>query len=133
KALRRPSLVRSLIWMAVVLGLVALVTAAGGLTWFFQHTSLNRVDATLNERFDDLYAGTTVEQGEVIAPALTDQEALRVYSGHYWEIAEADGKGGLHIIAPSRSLFDGDIKPPDGGVERLKPGVPVFYDGPGPN
>ena len=133
KALRRPSLVRSLIWMAVVLGLVALVTAAGGLTWFFQHTSLNRVDATLNERFDDLYAGTTVEQGEVIAPALTDQEALRVYSGHYWEIAEADGKGGLHIIAPSRSLFDGDIKPPDGGIERLKPGVPVFYDGPGPN
>ena len=111
KALRRPSLVRSLIWMAAVLGLIALVTAGGALTWFFQHSALGRVDASLNERFDDLYAGTTVEPDpqngpQIIAPALTDQAALRVYSGHYWEIAEPDGKGGLHVLVPSRSLFD---------------------------
>jgi signal transduction histidine kinase len=131
--LRRPSLVRSLIWMAAVSGLIALVTAGGAMTWFFQHTALNRVDTSLNERFDDLYAGTTVEQGEVIAPALTDQAALRAYSGHYWEIAEPDGKGGLHVLVTSRSLFDGEIKPPPDGAARLKPGVRVYYDSIGPN
>jgi signal transduction histidine kinase len=137
ETLRRPSLVRSLIWMATWLGLIALVTAAGGLTWFFQHSAVNRVDFTLNEKLDDLLTGTTVEPyptgPEVIAPPLTDQEALRVYSGHYWEIAEADGKGGLHVIVPSRSLFDGDIKPPDDGLVRLKPGVSIHYDSAGPN
>jgi signal transduction histidine kinase len=140
KALRRPSLVRSLIWMAAVLGLIALVTAAGGLTWFFQHTALNRVDASLSEKLDDLLAGTTVESyptgPQVIAPALTDQAALRVYSGHYWEIAEPDpsSPGGLKDIQPSRSLFDGEIKPPPDGVARLKPGVKaIYYDSDGPN
>ena len=133
QALRRPSLVRSLIWMAAVLGLIALVTAGGGLTWFFQHSALSRVDASLNERFDDLYAGTTVEQGEVIAPALTDQAALRAYSGHYWEIAEPNGQGGLKILVPSRSLFDGELKPPPDGTARLKPGARVYYDSVGPN
>ena len=137
ETLRRPSLVRSLIWMASVLGLIALLLSAGGLTWFFQRSAVNRVDATLNEKFDDLLAGTTVESypegPQVIAPPLTDQEALRVYSGHYWEIAEADGKGGLHVIVPSRSLFDGDIRPPEDGLTRLKPGVSVYYDSAGPN
>ena len=139
ETLRRPSLVRSLIWMAALLGLIALVTAAGGLTWFFQHTALARVDAALSEKLDDLYAGTTVEpypEGlQVIAPALTDQAALRAYSGHYWEIAEPDPKspGGMKVIQPSRSLFDAEIEPPPDGVARLKPGVPVYYDSAGPN
>jgi len=138
ETLRRPSLVRSLIWMAAVLGLIALVTAGAAMTWFFQHSALNRVEAQLNEKLDDLYAGTTVESyptgPEVIAPALTDQAALRAYSGHYWEIAEPDGKGGLKVIQPSRSLFDADIKPPADGVARLKPGAPIhYYDSAGPN
>ena len=105
EVLRRPSLVRSLIWMAALLGLIALITAGGVLTYFFLHSTLNRIDASLAERIDDLYAGATVEQGEVIAPALTDQEALRVYSGHYWEIAEPDGKGGLRLLVPSRRRY----------------------------
>ncbi|MGZ5984514.1 MAG: ATP-binding protein [Caulobacteraceae bacterium] len=138
KALRRPSLVRSLIWMAAVLGLIALVTAGGALTWFFQHSALGRVDASLNERFDDLHAGTTVEPDpqngpQIIAPALTDQAALRVYSGHYWEIAEPDGKGGLHVLVPSRSLFDGELKPPPDGAAGLKPGARAYYNSIGPN
>ena len=139
QALRRPSLVRSLIWMAAVLGLIALVAAAGGMTWYFQHSAVSRVDATLNEKFDDLLSGTTVESypegPQVIAPALTDPAALRAYSGHYWEIAEPDGKGGLRIIngAASRSLFDGEIQPPPDGTARLKPGVRVFYNSTGPN
>jgi signal transduction histidine kinase len=140
ESLRRPSLVRSLIWMAAVLGLVALVTAAGAMTWFFQHTAVSRVDTSLSEKLDDLYAGTTVESyatgPEVIAPALTDQAALRAYSGHYWEVAEADpaSPGGLKVIQPSRSLFDAEIHPPPDGMARLKPGVKgVYYDSDGPN
>jgi signal transduction histidine kinase len=137
ETLRRPSLVRSLIWMAAVLGLIALVTAGGALTWFFQHSAVGRVEATLNEKFDDLLSGTTVEvypEGpQVIAPALTDPAALRAYSGHYWQIAEADGRGGLKVLVPSRSLFDGEIKPPADGVASLKPGVRIYYDSVGPN
>jgi signal transduction histidine kinase len=132
EALRRPSLVRSLIWMAAVLGLVALITAGGVLTWFFQHSALNRMDASLSSQFDDLYAGTTVEQGEVIAPALTDQAALRVYSGRYWEIAQPGG-GSLRLLVASRSLWDGELKPPPDGLARLRPGARVFYDSVGPN
>ena len=133
EALRRPSLVRSLIWMAALLGLIALVIAAGGMTYFFQHSELTRIDAALDERIDDLYAGATVEEGEVIAPALTDQAALRVYSGHYWEIAEPDGKGGLHLLVPSRSLFDVELKPPPGGMAQPKPGVRIYYNSVGPD
>ena len=133
EALRRPSLVRSLIWMAALLGLIALITAGGVLTYFFQHSTLNRIDASLAEGIDDLYAGATVEQGEVIAPALTDQAALRVYSGHYWEIAEPDGRGGLHLLVSSRSLFDGELKPPPAGTAQLKPAARTYYNSIGPN
>jgi signal transduction histidine kinase len=133
EALRRPSLVRSLIWLAAVPGLIALVIAGAAMTWFFQHTALTRVEASLNERIDDLYTGTSVEEGEVIAPPLTDQEALRVYSGHYWEIAEPDGKGGLKLLVPSHSLFDVQLKPPPGGTAQLKQGDRIYYDSVGPD
>jgi signal transduction histidine kinase len=138
EALGGPSLVRSLIWMAAALGLVALVIAAGGLTWSFQHSAVNRVDAALSERIDDLLAGTTVEPDpqngpQVIAPALTDQAALRAYSGHYWELAEPNGQGGLRQLVRSRSLFDVELKPPPDGMARLTPGARVYYDSPGPD
>jgi len=138
EALKRPSLVRSLIWMAALLGLAALVAAAGGLTWFFQHSAVNRVDTSLSERIDDLVAGTTVEfdtdnHPQIIAPALTDQAALRVYSGHYWELAELNGQGGFKDLQPSRSLWDSELKPPKDGTARFKPGPPVYYDSVGPN
>ena len=130
QAFKRPSLVRSLIWMAAVLGLVALITAGGVMTWFFQHSALNRIDASLNERFDDLWAGTTVEQGEVIGPALTDQAALRAYSGHYWQIFEPGNP--LQVPIRSRSLFDGELKPPPDAAT-LKPGARDYYNSVGPN
>lgn len=133
KELRRPSLVRRLIWLAGIWGVIALILAGGVLTAFFQHASLNRVESSLNDRFDDLYAGTTVEQGEVIAPALTDQAALRVYSGHYWEIAEGgQPNGAIKLLVASRSLWDGELKPPKDGAKRLIPGSRVYYDSVGP-
>ena len=132
KAWRRPSLVRRLIWLAGLWGLVALVAAGAALSAFFLHSSLNRMDASLNDRLDDLYAGTTVEQGEVIAPALTDQAALRVYSGHYWELAQPGGPAGLQALVRSRSLWDGELKPPQGAKARFAPGERVYYDSVGP-
>jgi signal transduction histidine kinase len=133
KALRRPSLVRSLIWMAAVPGLIALLIAGAAMTWFFQHTALTRVETSLNQRIDDLETGVSVEEGEVIAPALTDQEAIRVYSGHYWELAEPDGRGGLKLLVRSNSLFDVELKPPPGGTALLKQGDRVYYDSVGPD
>ena len=132
KALRRPSLVRRLIWLAGLWGLVALVAAGAALSGFFLHSSLNRLDASISDRLDDLYAGATVEQGEVIAPALTDQAALRVYSGHYWEIAQPGGPGGLQALVRSRSLWDGELKAPQGAAAAFAPGGRIYYDSIGP-
>jgi signal transduction histidine kinase len=133
ETLRRPSLVRSLIWMAAVPGLIALVIAGAAMTWFFQHTALSRIETSLNQRIDDLYAGVSVEEGEVIAPALTDQEAIRVYSGHYWELAEPDGRGGLKLLVRSNSLFDVELKPPPNGTAQLRSGDRVYYNSVGPD
>jgi signal transduction histidine kinase len=136
KALRRPSLVRRLIWLAGLWGLLALAIAGATLSWFYVDSSLNRFDLSLNEIVKGLYAGTTVEQGdkgpEVVAPAFTDERALRVYSGRYWEIAEPNGPDGMQWLQRSRSLWDSELKPPPAGANRFKPGVPVFYDTVGP-
>ena len=116
RELRRPSLVRRLIWLAAAWCLVVLVGAGVAMTAFFQHSSLNRFDLSLNEIVKGLYAGTTVEKGdsgpEVVAPAFTDERALRVYSGRYWEIAEPSGPDGMQWLQRSRSLWDGELKPP---------------------
>ena len=138
EALKRPSLVRSLIWMAALLGLIALIAAAGGMTWFFLHSEVSRADDSLSQGIDDLVAGTSVEVDadnvpHIIAPALTDQAAIRVYSGHYWELAELNGHGGFKDLQPSRSLFDVELKPPADGTARIKPGARVYYDSTGPD
>ncbi len=134
-ALRRPSLVRRLIWLAAAWGVLALTVSGVTLTYFFQRSSQNQYDRSAIETIEDLYSGTTVEQGpkgpEVVAPALTDQAALRVYSGHYWEIAEP-APGGMQPLVASRSLWDSELKPPDDGAARFKAGVVFSYNTDGP-
>lgn len=132
KELRRPSLVRRLIWLAAIWSLLVLLFAGIGLTALFQRSSLSRFDLGLYDITEGLYAGTTVEQGEVVAPALTDTRALRVYSGRYWEIAEPGGAGGMQALVRSRSLWDGELKPPPIRPDRFKPGSTVYYDTVGP-
>jgi signal transduction histidine kinase len=39
----------------------------------------------------------------------------------------------LKDLQPSRSLWDGELKPPKDGTARIKPGLHVFYDSIGPN
>jgi signal transduction histidine kinase len=130
--LRRPSLVRRLIWLAAIWSLLVLVVAGVALTAFFQSSSIGRFDQGLSDVIDGLYAGTTVEDNEVVGPALTDQRALRVYSGRYWEIAEQGGPDGLQALVRSRSLWDGELKPPPAGAARFKPGTLIPYDTVGP-
>ncbi len=119
----------------MVWSLLVLIGAGAGLTAFFSHSSINRFDLGLFDVIEGLYAGTTVEDGQVVAPALTDTRALRVYSGRYWEIAEAAGPTGMRLLVPSRSLWDTEMKPPPPealGKAGFRPGSTLYYDTIGP-
>ena len=137
KALRRPSLVRRLIWLAAVWSLLALLAAGVALTAFFQQSSLTRFDLSLNDVVVGLYSGSTVQLGdkgpEVAAPPFTDERATRAYSGRYWEIAQAGGADGLQALQRSRSLWDSELKlPPVTRPAAAKPGSTIYYDSTGP-
>ncbi len=130
----RNSLVGRLIWLAAGWSLIVLVAMGVALTAFFHDAAVSRIDRTLAGLIDSLYSGSTVDPGgEVVAPPLTDEQALRVYSGRYWQIADFHG-GRLHPVSRSRSLFDADLSaPPKVMAEaRARPGRPVFYDSTGP-
>jgi signal transduction histidine kinase len=100
----------------------------------FQQAAIRRVDQTLGELTDNLLTYSTVEGGQVFAPPLTDERALRAYSGRYWEIAEFGPDGRLRPIARSYSLFDAVLKAPEdlAASFKAKPGTAVSYDSRGP-
>lgn len=131
--LTRPSLARRLTILAVGWSFAALVIAAVVLALLFQQAALRRFDAGLSDLIDNLISGSTVEAAEVVAPALTDQRALRAYSGRYWDIAEPAPGGGVRSLVPSRSLWDSSLKIPDDLPKRLKanPRRPIAFDAPG--
>lgn len=131
--LARPSLARRLTILAVGWSFAALVIAAVVLALLFQQAALRRFDAGLSDLIDNLISGSTIEAGEVIAPALTDQRALRAYSGRYWDIAEPAAGGGVRSLVPSRSLWDSSLKIPADLPKRLKanPRRPIAFDAPG--
>jgi hypothetical protein len=76
--LRRPSLARRLVLLALGWSLTTLIVSAIGLALLFQQAAIRRVDQTLGELTDNLVAGSTVEQGQVFAPPFTDERSLRV-------------------------------------------------------
>ena len=131
--LARPSLARRLTILAVGWSFAALVIAAVVLALLFQQAALRRFDAGLSDLIDNLISGSTIEAGEVVAPALTDQRALRAYSGRYWDIAEPAAGGGVRSLVPSRSLWDSSLKIPADLPKRLKanPRRPIAFDAPG--
>ena len=131
----RPSLVRRLVILAAGWSLAVLLVSAVVLALLFQQAALRRFDQNLQELIDNLVAGATVsDNGEVLAPALTDLRALRAYSGKYWQIAEPTKDGGLRLLVPSRSLWDSVLKAPADLATQLqaKPGRPVSYETRGP-
>ena len=135
EALSRPSLTRRLVLLAVGWSFAALVIAAVVLALLFQQAALRRFDQNLSDLVDNLISGSTVENGEVIAPALTDQRALRPFSGRYWAIAEPTPDGRVRVIQPSRSVWDSELRTPPDLVKRLQsdPRKPVAYDIAGPS
>ena len=134
EALARPSLARRLVLLALGWSLTALLVSAVVLALLFQQAALRRFDMSLSDLIDNLIAGTTVDQGQVYAPALTDERAVRAYSGRYWEIAEAGPDGKVHALARSHSLWDSEIHPPADIAKRLAadPAVPIPFDTRGP-
>ena len=133
---RRPSLVRRLVLLASVWSLVALVVTGLVLTALFQQAALSRFDQGLNDVVQGLYSGSSVEaDGRVAAPPITDVRSLRAYSGRYWQVAEPSSGGRLTALIRSRSLFDAELKVPDGFLARLQksPGTVVYDDTQGPD
>jgi signal transduction histidine kinase len=132
KRRKRASLVGRLIWLAAAWSLVVLAVTLSLLTFIFYASSLNRFDDGLKDLADGLYAGSSVQQGQVLPPEITGARASRVYSGQYWELAEVTG-GKLHPLpdARSRSLWDSEIPgPPD--LSKLTLGSTIHYDAIGP-
>jgi len=135
-ALRRPSLARRLVLLAVGWSFAALVIVAVVLALLFQQAALRRFDASLSDLIDNLIAGSTIEDGQVVAPALTDLRALRALSGRYWQVAQPMPDGTAEAIEglTSRSLFDAELETQPEVVARLRadPGRPVAFDAQGP-
>ncbi len=135
RAPRHPSLVRRLVLLASIWSLAVVIVTGLALIVFFARASTARFDDGLSELVDNLVAGTSLDDsGQVAAPPLTDQRALRVYSGKYWEIAQATPLGGFKAIVRSRSLWDAELTPPPegSGVFAKSPGKAIFYNSPGP-
>lgn len=133
-ALGRRSLVGRLVLLAAGWSLAVLIVTGLSLTAFFQQAALSRFDLGLADLIEGLNAGVSVEDGKVIAPALTDTRALRVYSGRYWQIAEPGPNNTIKLIVPSRSLFDRELTIPPQVVAQIAatPAVQVFYGAEGP-
>lgn len=133
--LSKRSLVRRLVLLAGIWNLVVLLVAGVFLTAQFRDAAIRRFDQSLAVLTDDLYAGSTVEDGVLKAPVLTDIRATRAYSGRYWTIFDQPaGGGGLNVIERSRSLFDSDLMIPVEQSERLmsESGKTLYFDLKGP-
>ena len=133
--LSKRSLVRRLVLLAGIWNLVVLVLAGVFLTAQFRDAAIRRFDQSLAVLTDDLYAGSTVDDGVLKAPVLTDIRATRAYSGRYWTIFDQPaGGGGLNVVERSRSLFDSDLMIPVEQSERLmaEPGKTLYFDLKGP-
>jgi len=130
----QPSLARRLVLLALGWSIAALVISAAVLALLFQQAAIRRLDQSLADLTVNLVTYSTVNGDQVFAPPLTDERALRAYSGRYWEIAEPTAGGGLRAIVRSYSLFDSALKaPPDlMATFKARPGRPVAYDTRGP-
>ncbi|MDB5455281.1 MAG: sensor histidine kinase [Caulobacter sp.] len=129
------SLVGRLVLLASIWSLAVLVVAGVFLTAQFRNAAIGRFDAALTEVTDSLFSGSSLgDNGEVVAPSLTDLKALRVYSGRYWQISDLIGPATLRTLTPSRSLFDSELTVPPSQIARLRasPGKTLYFDLMGP-
>lgn len=132
--LRRRSLVRRLVLIAGIWTLLVVLIAGVFLTAQFRSAAIRRFDQSLAVLTDDLYAGSTVEDGQLRAPFLTDIRATRAYSGRYWVILDKRPDGSMGPVARSRSLFDSDLMLSSKQIDRLDaaPGQTQYFNMRGP-
>ncbi len=129
-----PSLARRLVLLALSWSLATLIIVALGLGLLFERAAIRRVDETLNDLLGNLIPNSQVADGQVYAPALTDEKATRTYSGRYWELAEPMAGNRLKPVAQSHSLFDSHLDAPPDVIARAnaRPGKAVTYETRGP-
>jgi signal transduction histidine kinase len=133
-SLRRLSLVRRMVLIAGGWTLLVVLVAGVFLTAQFRDAAIRRFDQSLAVLTDDLYAGSTIENGQLKAPFLTDIRATRAYSGRYWLILAKRPDGSLPQLVRSRSLWDSDLMLSSDQIDRLDaaPGKTLFFDMRGP-
>lgn len=133
-SLRRLSLVRRMFLIAGGWTLLVVLVAGVFLTAQFRDAAIRRFDQSLAVLTDDLYAGSTVENGQLKAPFLTDVRATRAYSGRYWLILGKRSDGAMQQLVRSRSLWDSDLMLSSAQIDRLDaaPGKTQFFDMRGP-
>ncbi|WP_454714519.1 ATP-binding protein [Caulobacter segnis] len=132
--LRRRSLVRRLVLIAGGWTLLVVLVAGIFLTAQFRDAAIRRFDQSLAVLTDDLYAGSTVDSGQLRAPFLTDIRATRAYSGRYWVILDKKADGSMTPVVRSRSLFDSDLMLASSQIDLLEaaPGKTQYFDLRGP-
>lgn len=132
--LRRRSLVRRLVLIAGIWTLLVVLIAGVFLTAQFRSAAIRRFDQSLAVLTDDLYAGSTVEDGQLRAPILTDIRATRAYSGRYWVILDKSLDGAMKPVERSRSLFDSDLMLSSEQIDKLdgSPGQTQYFNMRGP-
>lgn len=129
------SLVGRLVWLAAGWSVALLIGTGVALSISFHDHALAEFERGLVEDIDSLLAGSTVaEDGQVVAPFLTDARATRAFSGKYWEIIDPKKGPGMQEPVPSRSLWDQTLAFPDDVARRLAAdqGKTVFYTAVGP-
>ncbi len=129
-SLGRSSLVMRLVMLAAIWSVAMLVAAGFGLNELFRRAAVDRFEAGLEESIKGLFAETTVADGQVYAPPMTDARAFRPFSGFYWEIAQLGPGARVSSVVKSRSLWDSNMAPPPSVIAaaRRRPGETIFFD-----
>ena len=110
----RRSLVQRLVWLAAGWSVAVLLLTGIALSLFFDHAAVSGLDRGLRQDAENLFSGATIgPQGQVLAPFLTDERALRPFTGHYWQIGEPRADGRVHAFpeSRSRSMWDAEDLP----------------------
>ncbi len=129
------SLVGRLVWLAAVWSVMLLIGAGVGLSLSFRNHAYAEQERGLVEDIASLLAGSTVaDDGEVVAPFLTDARATRAYSGKYWQVFDPKKGPGMAEAVRSRSLWDQSLSTPPTVVDRLAGArnQTLFYNTVGP-
>ena len=129
------SLVGRLVWLAAGWSVALLIGTGVGLSLSFRNHAYGEFERGLIEDIDSLLAGSTVaDDGQVIAPFLTDDRATRAFSGKYWEVSDPKLGPGMAEPVRSRSLWDQSLKLPPDVVAKLAKvrSQTLFYNTMGP-